>query len=89
VRAFNPDFLLLNGRAEGGRSFLTRLDLFAQHHRQEPGIAINGLVSGHVLLSCFERLNIDSTDGYSFPLGGGFCTASTLKFSGWRNHPME
>lgn len=65
------------------------LDLLAQHHRQEPGIAINGLVSGHVLLSCFERLNMDSTDGYSFRLGGGFCTASTFELTGAVRRPVE
>jgi hypothetical protein len=54
------------------------LYLFTQHHRQEPGIAVNGFVSRHVLLSCFERLNMDRCGGYSFRIDAGFCTASSF-----------
>jgi hypothetical protein len=41
------------------------------------GGVIDGLVSGHVLLSCVERCDMDSQDGCSFRVGTGFCTAST------------
>ena len=62
----------------------TGLDLFAQHHRQQPGISVDRFVSGHVLSSCFERWNMDSADGSSFRVGEGFCTASTSEMRGGR-----
>ncbi len=48
------------------------LNLLAQHHRQEPGIAVGRLVSGHVLLSWCERWDGDRADGYSCRLGTDF-----------------
>ncbi len=53
------------------------LDLLAQHHRQEPGIAVDLFVSRYVLLSCIERFDIDSLACSLFQVGGCFCTAST------------
>jgi hypothetical protein len=61
------------------------LDLLGEHHRQQQGVAVNGLVAGHgidVEMRCLTNGSATARDDRLQTEREGFCTASTSEVSG-------